>query len=57
MIKINPLVFQFLNNYQNDIQKMNYEAWAKFMAKVNEKNNYLKQTEEYLKVLNMLFPI
>lgn len=54
-VEINPLVLQFLNKNQEEIQKMNYVAWAKFMTRISDENDDIKTFDEILKILNQLY--
>ena len=49
-IEINPLVFHFLMKYAEDIQEMNYKAWAEFMDKVNKLEVEEKVRRQYGKL-------
>ena len=35
-IELNPIVYDFLKRHREEIQEMNYNAWAEFIVKVND---------------------
>ena len=46
-IELNPIVYEFLKRHREEIQEMNYNAWAEFIEKINDYKQIEKARKKY----------